>query len=72
MMREKRIRLRRREVLRVALEKSAVQGRVSEGAPGLPERQVKLSYTHAPDRLQRILHLTRHLAFNLCEQKIQQ
>ncbi|KZC07437.1 hypothetical protein WN55_09429 [Dufourea novaeangliae] len=63
------IRLWRRQVLRVALKKRAVQGRVPEGAPGLPKRQMKLPYADTPDRLQRILHLTRHLAFNLCKQK---
>lgn len=61
--------MRWREILRVALKKSTVQGRVSEGAPGLPKRQVKFSYADTPDCLQRILHLTRHLAFNLCKEK---
>ena len=49
----------------MTLKKSAVQGRVSEGAPGFPKRQMKFSYTDTPDRLQRVLDLARHLAFNL-------
>lgn len=60
-----RIRLWRREVLRVALQQAPIQRRVPQCAPRFPERQVQLPDANAPDRLQWVFHLAGHFALHL-------